>query len=204
MRGRPARARGFTLVEMIVVFAIFAVIGVVTSQIVSRVLDSQRVMAERGARLTDVQRAMVIMQRDVLQMVDRGVRDILGDPLPAVIIGSDGLIEFTRLGWRNPLAQQRAELQRVAYVLDGTDLQRAYWRVLDRAPDAEPMVQTLLTDVERVEFVALDRAGNEYSFWPQETGGAPLDPSQRLAAVILRIELAPFGLVERLWPVPGV
>jgi general secretion pathway protein J len=197
------RARGFTLVEMLVVFAVFAVIGVVTAQIVQRVLDNQAMLAERSARLGDVERAMAMIQRDLLQVSARGIRDVLGDPLPPIVIDADGLLEFTRLGWRNPLARQRSEAQRVGYVLDDGDLYRVYWSVLDRAPDAEPLRQALLEDVERVEFVAIDRAGNEYSFWPQETGGAPLDPSQRLAAVLMRIELPPFGQVERLWPVPG-
>jgi len=202
MKRRPSR--GFTLVEMLVVFAVFAVIGVVTSQIVSRVIDNQRLMAERGARLAQVQRAMQILQRDLMQIAARGVRDQLGDPLQPVLIGADGLIEFTRMGWRNPLARQRSELQRVAYVLDDGDLYRAYWLVLDRAPDSEPLLQLLLEDVEQVAFIALDRSGNEHSFWPQDTGGAPLDPNARLAGIILRIEIAPFGAVERLWPVPGV
>jgi general secretion pathway protein J len=197
-------SRGFTLVEMLIVFGVFALIGVVTSQILGRVLENQRVVAERATRLAEVQRALQFIQRDLLQLSARSVRDVLGDPLPPLVIDADGLIEFTKLGWRNPLAQQRAELQRVGYVIQDGDLYRAYWPVLDRAPDSEPLLQELLPDVERVEFVAIDRNGNEHSFWPEETGGAPLDPGQRLAGIVMRIELPPFGLVERLWPVPGV
>jgi len=199
-----SRSRGFTLVEMLVVFGVFALIGVVTSQIVSRVIDNQRFLAERGARLSEVQRAMQMIQRDLVQITGRGVRDVLGDPLPPVLIGADGLLEFSRLGWRNPLDQQRSELQRVTYLLDDGDLYRAYWPVLDRAPDSAPVRQELLTDVESVEFIAVDRGGNEHSFWPQDTGGAPLGPAQRLAGIVLRIELRPFGMVERVWPVPGI
>jgi general secretion pathway protein J len=203
-RGFVRAGSGFTLVEMLIVFSVFAVIGVVTAQIVSRVIDSQAMLAERGTRLAQVQRAMQMIQRDVLQISARGVRDMLGDPLPPLVIDANGLLEFTRVGWRNPLAQQRSELQRVAYLLDDGDLYRTYWPVLDRAPDSEALRQLLLEDVERVEFVAVDRAGNEYSFWPQASGGAPLDPGQRLAGILMRIEMPPFGLVERIWPVPGV
>jgi general secretion pathway protein J len=176
---------------------------VVTAQIVSRVLDNQRMLAERGGRLANVQRAMQVLQRDLLQISPRGVRDVLGDPLPAVVIDADGLLELTRLGWRNPLAQQRAELQRVTYLLEDGDLYRVYWPVLDRAPDSTPLRQQLLDDVELLEFVAIDTAGNEHTFWPQEAGETSLDPNLRLAAVLMRIEVQPFGLVERLWPIPG-
>jgi len=197
---RAIRIRGFTLVEMLVVFAVFAIIGVISSQIVSRVIDNQRTMSERGDRLMAVQRAMQIMQRDIMQLTQRPVRDQLGDPLEPMLIGADGLMEFTRLGWRNPLGRQRSEVQRVAYVTQDGDLYRAYYPVLDRAPDSEPVLQRLLPEVEQIEFFALDVSGNEHSFWP--LGGGPAgDPQTQLAGVILRIDIAPFGAVERVWPV---
>lgn len=202
VRQRP-RAGGFTLIEMLIVFAVFAVIGVISSRIVSGVIDNQRVMRERGDRLAEVQRAMHIMRRDVVQLVHRPVRDQLGDPLEPLLIGADGLIELTRLGWRNPLALRRSDLQRVGYVTQDGDLYRAYWNMLDRTPDSQPILQTLLTDVEQIEFFAVDVSGNEHSFWPLAAGGAPQSPDTQLAAILVRLELEPFGAVERLWPVPS-
>ena len=193
---------GFTLIEMLIVFAVFALIGVISSQLVSRVIENQRVMRERGDRLAEVQRAMQIIQRDIMQITNRAVRDQLGDPLEPMLIGADGLIEFTRLGWRNPLGQRRAEVQRVGYVVRDGDLFRAYWKVLDRTPDTEPVLQSLLSEVDQVEFFALDISGNEHSFWPLAAGGAPQSPDTQLAAVLVRLDIAPFGAVERLWPVP--
>lgn len=196
------RSRGFTLIEMLVVFAVFAAIGVISSRIVSSVIDNQRVVAERGQRLIEVQRAMQIIQRDLMQLARRPVRDQLGDPLEPILIGADGLIEFSRLGWRNPLARRRAEAQRVAYVTEDGDLYRAYWQVLDRTPETEPVLQSLLSEVEQIEFFALDAGGNEHSFWPR-AGSPDGDPATRLAAVVVRMDVAPFGTVERLWPVPA-
>ena len=203
LQGDSSRLRqgGFTLLEMLVVFGIFALLGVIASQIVGRVIDNQAVLRDRGDRLAEVQRAMQIIQRDILQITDRSVRDQLGDPLEPVLIGADGLAEFSRLGWRNPLAVQRAEVQRVGYITQDGDLYRAYWTVLDRSPDSEPVLQSLLTDVEQIEFFALDAAGSEYSFWPQ-AGVDPNDPARRLAGILMRIDLPPFGVVERLWSIP--
>ncbi len=198
--GAGGGQRGFTLIEMLVVFAVFAAIGVISSRIVSSVIDNQQVVAERGQRLIEVQRAMQILQRDLMQLSGRGVRDQLGDPLEPLLIGADGLIEFTRLGWRNPLATRRAEAQRVAYLTEEDTLYRAYWQTLDRTPDSEPVLQRLLSDVGQIEFFALDAGGNEHSFWPQ-AGRSSDDPTNRLAAVIVRVDVAPFGTVERLWPV---
>ena len=202
-----AAIRGFTLIEMLIVLGVFALLGVIASQIVSGVINNQIIIAERGARLAAVQRAMQILQRDVIQLQARGIRDELGDPIGPLLIdsgvNSERLIEFTRQGWRNPLGQKRAELQRVAYLIKEDILYRAYWSVLDRAPDSEPRLQRLLGDVDRLEFFALDVSGGEHSFWPL-IGDLAADPNSQVAAIMMRIEIKPFGLVERIWPVPGV
>lgn len=197
------RAAGFTLIEMLVVFAVFAIMGVIASQIVSGVLNNQQILSERGMRLAEVQRAMQIIQRDVMQLNPRGIRDQLGDPVEPLLIGADGLMEFTRAGWRNPLAHRRSQLQRVGYIVREGDLYRAYWPVLDRTPDSEPKLQTLLGNVAEVEFFAVDVSGNEHSFWPL-LGEFANDPDTRLGAILMRIDIPPFGIVERLWAVPGV
>lgn len=199
--------RGFTLIEMMVVLGVFALLGVIASQIVSGVINNQTIVAERGARLAEVQRAMQILQRDVVQLLARSIRDELGDPVAPLLIdssiGNERLMEFTRQGWRNPLGQKRSELQRVAYLMQEDTLYRAYWSVLDRAPDSEPRLQRLLSNVDRLEFFALDVSGNEHSFWPL-IGDLATDPNMRIAAILMRIELKPFGIVERIWPVPGI
>ena len=85
-----AKARGFTLLEVIVVLGVFALIGVISGQIISRVLDNQRLLAERGDRLAEVQLAMKILQRDVMQLNARSIRDQLGDSTEPLMIGADG------------------------------------------------------------------------------------------------------------------
>lgn len=203
------RARGFTLVEILIVFAVFAVIGVMTARILNQAIEYQELLKTRAERLAEVQRAMQFIQRDLLQLSRRSVRDELGGNLPAIIIDADGLLEFTRLGWRNPLAGQRSELQRVAYRLSGDTMLRNYWDVLDRVPDSEPREQELLTNVTRLEFIAIDARGEEYPFWPQDNVVSPPlpdtrpDPGRMLTAILMRAQVTGFGEMERLWPIPG-
>ena len=198
-----SKARGFTLIEIIVVLAVFALIGVISGRIISGVLDNQRLLADRGDRLAEVQLAMKILQRDVMQLNARRIRDQLGDSTEPLMIGADGMMEFTRAGWRNPLQQPRSELQRVGYIVQDDDLYRAYWSVLDRPPDAEPHLQKLLSGVKQIEFFALDVSGNEHSFWPL-LGDYATDPDAALAGIIMRLEIEPFGVVERVWAVPSI
>lgn len=193
--------RGFTLIEVLVAFMIFAIIGLISSQLMSQTISANENLTARGERLGDIHRAMQIMQRDLLQLTNRPVRDRYGDSLQPLIIGSDGAIEFSRVGWRNPLQLPRAEVQRVGYLVQDEKLLRGYWPVLDRAQDTEPAYQTLLENVERVEFYALDASGNEHTFWPQTVPG---DPSTSLVGIVLRVELEPFGVIERIWEVPSV
>ncbi len=191
------RRSGFTLVEVLVALAVFAVVGLMSAQLMSRTLANHEALGERSKRLAEVQRAMLILKRDLMQINGRSVRDRFGDSLPSVMIGADGMMEFSRAGWRNPLNSPRAEMQRVAYRVHEGHLHRAWWPVLDRAQDSAPVVQRLLSDVAQVEFLALDADGGRHGFWPNETSAASL------VAIVMRLECEPFGIVERIWPLGG-
>ena len=191
---------GFTIIEILVALFIFAVVGLISAQLLGRTVDAYEVLDDRGQRLGQIHRAMLVVERDMLQFRNRSIRLAQNNPVPALMIGDKGSLSMTRGGWRNPLQRPRSELQRVGYRLQGENLIRAYWPVLDRPDDEEPISQTLIEGVEELEFFAIDQNGEEHKFWPpnQGQGGGQL----QIAGLVLRISMAPVGIIERIWEVP--
>ncbi|MGL6171847.1 MAG: type II secretion system minor pseudopilin GspJ, partial [Vibrio sp.] len=65
---------GFTLIEVLVAIAIFASLSIGAYQVLNQVQRSNQISAERSARLTELQRALVIMDADFRQMALRQFR----------------------------------------------------------------------------------------------------------------------------------
>ena len=203
---RPrGNATGLTLLEMLVALGVFAVVGVLSAQILAQMADINERTRARSDRLVDLQRAVEIIRRDVQQLAHRHVRDELGDPGPVLDVNQSDLMRFTRRGWTNERQLRRSELQRVVYRIEGDDLYRVFWPVLDRAADTEPVPQLLLRGVEAVEVAAIDVAGDRHAYWPiagEVTGEAAGEPERELAALEVRLTVPPWGEIERVWTVP--
>ena len=114
------RMRGFTLIEILVALAIFALMAVMLFGgfiAVSNQVDWSRA---RAARLQQIQTAMLYLARDFSQLQPRPVRSELGDFKEAALSAdarSIYLATLTRGGWSNPAGIPRSTLQRVAYQL---------------------------------------------------------------------------------------
>lgn len=198
--GTVASQAGFTLMEMMTALAVFGVIGLMATQILAGTIRLGETTRDRGEALSDVQRAMDIIGRDITQLTRRTVKDELGESTSPVTVSGTRLLELTRRGWQNPLGKPRSELQRVAYVLRDDTLIRLFWPVLDRSPGSEPIPQILLEGVAEASFTAHDDQGEQHGFWPlvaQEDEVAP-----KLAALAMALRLERYGHVERLWLVP--
>ena len=193
-------AAGFTLLELLVALAIFAVLAAIAYTALNQVTETRRYMEVKAARLNALQLAFTVLERDIEQGAPREVRDEFGDTEPALKGGGAGprLLSLTRGGWRNPLGLTRSHLQRVAYVFADKQFVRESWPVLDRGPGVTPYAEVLLEDVEAVELRFLDPARTWQVFWPMPNQAAPMP-----RAVEITIELADWGRITRLFRVPG-
>lgn len=199
----PEGALGFTLLELLVAIAILALVAVGSYELLfSTIATRDQTMArERGLR--DLQRAEMLLQRDLVQAVRRPVRDEFGDVQPAFSIPRANVMEFSRLGWRNPLQEPRSELVRVRWqVVDGR-LLREHWAVLDRARDAQPVQTVMLEKVSDFRIQVRDN-GSWAAAWPAL--GADGQRKARTAPLPEAVEVtftqAPWGEVRRVFILP--
>ncbi len=196
------RSRAFTLVEMLVVTSIFAIMSLAAGQFLGQGVQAEGEIRGRSERFNDLLRAMQRIDLDVQGIRLRKVRGADGEPLAAWIAesGEGYVMEFTRDGWRNPMQHRRSELQRVAYLLADGSLVRLFWNVLDRAESTQPQRQILLDDVSSFSVeVTATRSDNPDNSNNAEDGVAAV----QLIGVRLRLEVPPFGGIERLYHVPN-
>jgi general secretion pathway protein J len=208
---------GFTLVEVLIALAITAFVSVIAYGSFSTVLTGVERTRATAERVYQVNRAWMIISRDLEQFIARPVRDEFGESEPAMQGGMAARfpLSLTRGGWHNPLAQGRPELQRVNYRLQGDSLWRDSYPVLDRAGETQAQSARLLDDVESIRLLFLDSADNARSVgtgtqldtrnWPENWVVDTSQPGAGLApplAVEVRMQLADWGEMRRIYALP--
>jgi general secretion pathway protein J len=191
------RQQGFTLFEMIIAVSIFALMGVVAFGGLSQMTRTGESVAAANNRLSELQFAVVYLNRDWTQVSTRAIRNQYGDEESNIVI-EENVITFTRSGWSNLLAQPRSSLQRVQYLLVDNKLVRRHWRSLDQAVGEEPIQIVLLNNVESFEVEFQNAAGQPIELWPIAPGTSDSTP----ILLAFRLELPDMGEITRLLEVP--
>ena len=196
------RARGFTLLELLVALFITAILFAMGYGSLSQALTSRKEVEEQSARLTAVQQAMRVIEQDLELMQPRPARDPLGNGYEAALVVSQNaapgtsdtsgtsstsgtsmsqsgpLLTFTRGGWANPAGLPRSELQRVSYVLRDNQLIRQYLPVMDTTAATTVVERVLLDQVQAVSFQYMDESFAWSSIWP--TPGMQMSTPQEM------------------------
>lgn len=201
------KARGFTLIELMVALFITAIVFAMGYGAINQALNNKQSLEDRQERLLAVQTTMRVLAQDFGQLSSRPVRDPTGDSWQPVLRSGQTaapFLTFTRAGWANPAGVQRPALQRVAYILENNTLRREYWPVLDALLSTQTIKRDLVTGVKSVTFRYMDVSRQWRDQWPPQ--GLPGDPNVNLRArpiaVEVTVELDDYGKLRRVFEVP--
>jgi len=123
------RSQGFTLLEVIVASAIFAVLATLSYSAINSLLNSRSIINKTQTAMQELQRVHSLMKNDLRFAALRSVRDELGDNEEALQIGEgDTLIKLTT----HYPGVDGGELVRVVWMVDNGRLIRKQYQVLDR------------------------------------------------------------------------
>lgn len=203
-----AAARGFTLLEVLIAVTITAVIGLGVWQVISGVVNSRDRVDELADQFAGLQRAMLLLERDLIQVVNRPARDLYGDFQPALTSRQEEFaLQLTRQGWRNPLGIRRSDLQRVAWEYTGSELRRHYWPLVDRGQEDNGRDLLLLEKVNRLQIRFLDSERTWHDQWPTDEVMAGLTPGSRPdtplpLGIEVTLEHERFGTLVRTFALP--
>ncbi|MFP3978511.1 MULTISPECIES: type II secretion system minor pseudopilin GspJ [Marinobacter] len=200
--------RGFTLLEVMVAISITAVIGIGVWQVLNNVIASRDRVDELAESFDGLQRAMLLMERDITQIVNRSARDIYGDFKPALTSREDDFsLMLTRQGWRNPLGIRRSSLQRVGWEYTGSELRRRYWPTVDQGQEDNSQDLMLLDGVTAFDLRFMNDQNSWQPEWPPEQAMASLSPGTRPEiafplAIEITLEHERFGEIVRTFVLP--
>lgn len=189
--------RGFTLVEMLVAVAIFALASGLAYGGLVALTRARSQLDATNERLGKLQFAVGLLERDLRGVAGRGVRDGYGAP-HAPLEGTRDRIEFSRHGYANGLALPRAEIERIGYRLEDGALQRLRHAVLDRTPGSVPTADSVLDQVERLEFEYVATDGRKLAQWPPPRAPSGTPP----LALIVTLTLTDYGEIRRVLELP--
>ncbi len=197
---------GFTLLELLVAVAIFAVLSAMAYGGLRNVIDNSQQTEIAMQRLQQVQLAMLKISRDLTQLSPRSIRDEYGNTSNYILAGQgdDIFIELTRGGRRNPAELLRSHLLRVAYKIEENTLSRLHWPHLDRTQEMQPYESVLLEEVESASIRFLDNDNEWHDEWPPLSATGQTDGNAvALSAIEFTLELQDWGELVRIFLVSG-
>lgn len=195
---------GFTLLELLVAVAVFAVLSAMAYGGLRNVIDNSQQTNVSMQRLQQVQLTMLHISRDFTQLSQRNIRDEYGNPSNNIRAGEDAdiIIEFSRGGRRNPAELLRSHIQRVAYKIEDNTLSRLHWPHLDRTQEMQPYESVLLEDVEDASIRFLDNNNEWHDEWPPLSATGQADGNAvALSAIEFTLELQDWGELVRIFAV---
>ena len=192
---------GFTLVELLVALAIFALLAAFAYRGLDAMLQGRVALEGESRKWRDVTLAVGRLERDLSAVLARAAWNASGTQVAALSSTLDTFehrdgIAFTRSGTvllQGPLAAP----QRVAWRLVDDRIERLTWAGVDAGPRDEPVPVPLLAGVSALSFRYLQPNGEWRAVW-----GVPGNAEPLPAAVEVTVRLASGERIVRLFDLP--
>lgn len=190
-------SKGFTLLEILIALFIFTIVSMILVSALHTVMNSLIGTETNADQLRKLQSTLLVMSRDVEQIVYRPVLDTSGNE-EAAFLGTPRMFTFTHLGYVNLTSANASRgMQRTRYFWEQNTLWRMTWPVLDQAPGTRAHTRSLLENVSEVRFQYLDQEGRFQDNWPVE--GQVSQQLPRAVRIILTI--SNWGKISQLYVV---
>ncbi|NHB57217.1 type II secretion system minor pseudopilin GspJ [Acinetobacter sp. 194] len=153
---RKTQEFGFTLVELLVSIAIFAVLSALGWNVFDYLLKVRDRNAVHEEHLAALQDAYLQFQRDSLQIVPL-TANIAGTVQPALVLNNQTL-SFTKSGVSDPLQQGLSPYERIEYRYDTQQkkLYRLKYANINVSQTQQPVSSELLSNVDQFEITVLN------------------------------------------------
>lgn len=171
-QGRPMPAsraeRGFTLLEILVATAIFAIAAQLAFGGLRHILHAREQLVPRQDSAAGLRYAVSLLTHDIEAAVPRAVRDALGGPAAALQTDvDDALVVLSRLDAARATLLDGVAVRRVGYVVRDGELVRLVWPVVDVVQGTRPTAQVLLAGVRELRLRFLGTGAVAWSdLWP--------------------------------------
>lgn len=196
MRGNDqAKIKGFTLLEVMIALFIYTLLSLMLMSGLRTVINACSGTEEKAERLRDLQRGLLIISRDIEQIINRPVILATGKE-ECSLKGSLKGFNFTHLGVGDPTgALLRSNMQRTQYVYHDQTLWRSVFPVLDQAPNSQAQQRALLQNLTAVKFQYLDKENHFHAEWPPEDDQQ--EPLPR--AIKMQLTILNWGQLSQLY-----
>ena len=156
---------GFTLVELLVAIAIFAVLSALGWKVFDYLIKIKERNTQHEQRLGQLQEAYQQVLRDTVQIVPI-TANVAGQVQPAVML-QNGQLTFSKTGVTDPLMQGIPPEERVEYIYkaDEKKLYRYKYKNLNQTGNDQPETCVLLDSVDQFQIMLLNP--NEMAQWPE-------------------------------------
>ncbi len=150
-------SRGFTLLEILIAMAVFAIMSVMAYSGLRVLLDARAATSLRSERLAELQITLYLLGEDLAQSIARPVRDEYGAQEPGSRGGTHSeLLSLSRSVPAWSAYQAGSQLQRISYRFEQGSLYRLAWTTLDRTQQTEYRRRKLI-DLERIHLRFFDQ-----------------------------------------------